>query len=153
MYLIFKNEKDLSLQELTMKRFDYKTIKLTWEKISVAVPSKSINLVDRFRKKVPNEDKKIVIDGKKKFPRLLYALYSLIWFKVDGIAHSSEVLAIMGGSGAGKTSFINALNFRNRGSLKVIEKSNIIKVVRIILYIIQFMKDNRKSKNQWSTNK
>lgn len=141
------------MQDLTIKGSDYKTLKLTWEKISVAVPSQSINLIDRFRKKVSNEDKKIVIDGKKKFLRLLYALYSLIWFKVDGIAHSSEVLAIMGASGAGKTSLLNALNFRNRGSLKVIEKSNIIKVVRIILYIIKFMKDSRPSKNQWSTNK
>ena len=39
-------------------------------------------------------------------------------FLVDGIAKSNEVLAIMGASGAGKTSLLNALNFRNRGILK-----------------------------------
>ena len=38
---------------------------------------------------------------------------------VDGVANSHEVMAIMGASGAGKTSLLNALNFRNRGSLEV----------------------------------
>ena len=53
------------MQESSIKESYNKSIKLTWEKISVALPSPSINLVDKFRKKVPNQDKKIVIDGKK----------------------------------------------------------------------------------------
>lgn len=35
------------------------------------------------------------------------------------MAKSNEVLAIMGASGAGKTSLLNALNFRNRGNLNI----------------------------------
>lgn len=38
---------------------------------------------------------------------------------MSGIAQSNEVLAIMGASGAGKTSLLNVLNFRNRGSLEI----------------------------------
>lgn len=38
---------------------------------------------------------------------------------VNGIAKSNEILAIMGASGAGKTSLLNALNFRNNESLNV----------------------------------
>ena len=38
---------------------------------------------------------------------------------MDGLARSNEVLAIMGASGAGKTSLLNALNFRNRGNLDI----------------------------------
>ncbi|RNA30832.1 ABC subfamily ABCG [Brachionus plicatilis] len=38
---------------------------------------------------------------------------------VSGIAQSNEILAIMGASGAGKTSLLNALNFRNNQSLNV----------------------------------
>ena len=33
--------------------------------------------------------------------------------------HGGEILAIMGASGSGKTTFLNVLNFRNRGRLKV----------------------------------
>jgi ABC-type multidrug transport system fused ATPase/permease subunit len=77
-----------------------KSFKLSWEKISVTLPKPSLNLFDKIRHKAPKEDKQIVID-------------------VDGIANSNEVLAIMGASGAGKTSLLNALNFRNRGSLEV----------------------------------
>ena len=39
--------------------------------------------------------------------------------EVDGMAKPNEILAIMGASGAGKTTFLNALNFRNRGELSV----------------------------------
>jgi ABC-type multidrug transport system ATPase subunit len=43
----------------------------------------------------------------------------MLYSKVDGIANSNEVLAIMGASGAGKTSLLNVLNFRNRGLLNM----------------------------------
>lgn len=38
---------------------------------------------------------------------------------MDGIAKPREILAIMGASGAGKTTMLNVLNFRNRGKLKI----------------------------------
>jgi ABC-type multidrug transport system ATPase subunit len=40
-------------------------------------------------------------------------------FSVSGIAKPYEMLAIMGSSGSGKTTMLNVLNFRNRGSLKI----------------------------------
>ena len=38
---------------------------------------------------------------------------------MNGIAKSGEIQAIMGSSGAGKTSLLNALTLRNRGSLQI----------------------------------
>ena len=39
--------------------------------------------------------------------------------KVSGVARPGEVLAIMGASGAGKSTFLNTLLFRNMQGLKV----------------------------------
>ena len=38
---------------------------------------------------------------------------------VSGVARPREVLALMGSSGAGKTTMLNVLNFRNRTTLQV----------------------------------
>ena len=46
-------------------------------------------------------------------------IYIVFLNEVDGMAKPNEILAIMGASGAGKTTFLNALNFRNRGELSV----------------------------------
>lgn len=77
-----------------------KSFMLTWEKISVDLPRAKPTLIDRI-KKVPAKQIKPIICN------------------VDGMAKSNEVLAIMGASGAGKTSLLNALNFRNRGNLNI----------------------------------
>ena len=78
-----------------------KPIALTWSNINVSSRSNN-SLFARYRKKIFH----------KKHHRGILS-------NVSGIARPGEVLAIMGASGAGKTSLLNVLNHRNREKLKV----------------------------------
>nr|QUF59467.1 ATP-binding cassette transporter Abcg-like2 [Brachionus angularis] len=74
---------------------------LTWSKLYISLPKKT-NLFSKCKK-----NSKSLIQPKQ------------LISNVDGMAKPGEILAIMGASGAGKTTLLNALNFRNRGSLKI----------------------------------
>ncbi|RNA15896.1 white isoform X1 [Brachionus plicatilis] len=78
-------------------------VTLTWKNLTVVSSKKAtLKISNLFRKKEKNcLSKKTIINN------------------VSGIAQSNEILAIMGASGAGKTSLLNALNFRNNESLNV----------------------------------
>nr|QNH67968.1 ATP-binding cassette transporter subfamily G-like protein 2 [Brachionus plicatilis] len=78
-------------------------VTLTWENLTVVSDKKAtFKISNLLRKKEKNcSSKNTIINN------------------VSGIAQSNEILAIMGASGAGKTSLLNALNFRNNQSLNV----------------------------------
>ena len=100
-FLKSKNDSvNIQLNNRSVTDPETKSFMLTWEKISVDLPRAKPTLIDRI-KKVPAKQIKPIICN------------------VDGMAKSNEVLAIMGASGAGKTSLLNALNFRNRGNLNI----------------------------------
>nr|UOU03360.1 ATP-binding cassette subfamily G-like 10 [Brachionus rubens] len=82
-----------------------KNVTLTWKNLTVTSNFKQkCSIFDKFKKKnddLQTEQTKTIIKN------------------VSGIAKSNEILAIMGSSGAGKTSLLNALNFRNNESLEI----------------------------------
>ncbi|CAF0819089.1 unnamed protein product [Brachionus calyciflorus] len=86
------------------KKID-KSVTLTWKNLNVRSNNKlNISILDKFKRnnnQHMNEKNKVIINN------------------VSGIAKSNEILAIMGASGAGKTSLLNAINFRNNESLKI----------------------------------
>nr|UOU03353.1 ATP-binding cassette subfamily G-like 2 [Brachionus rubens] len=79
---------------------DTKQITITWKGITVSVPEKRSLLNKLKGNKYQVKEPRKILD------------------RVDGLACPNEVLAIMGSSGAGKTTLVNVLNFRNRDGLK-----------------------------------
>nr|UOU03354.1 ATP-binding cassette subfamily G-like 4 [Brachionus rubens] len=70
---------------------------LTWENLNVYVPAEKQSFFNMKPEK-PSEKKQIVQN-------------------VSGLAKPGEILAIMGASGAGKTTVLNVLTLRNKGDL------------------------------------
>ncbi len=108
---------------------------LTWN-IENVTATKGSNICTNFMSKKSNET--IILSNSKMRICVFLVLirlwmkrnfFSLFW-KVKGIAKPKDLLCIMGSSGAGKTSLLNVLNFRNINNFKIngIVKINGIKV-------------------------
>ncbi|EFO83464.1 hypothetical protein GCK72_010816 [Caenorhabditis remanei] len=75
---------------------------LYWSSLNVTGPeTKSTNFIDRFRNNAPKRQVKEILHN------------------VSGMAESGKLLAIMGSSGAGKTTLMNVLTSRNLTNLDV----------------------------------
>jgi ABC-type multidrug transport system fused ATPase/permease subunit len=96
------------ITDRTSSTLDYTTqqkiisITLSWKSIKIKVPR---DLIYTFKnaciKTNVNETKKYILND------------------INGIVKSGELMCLMGASGSGKTSLLNALNFRSQNSLDI----------------------------------
>ncbi|CAF0898548.1 unnamed protein product [Brachionus calyciflorus] len=94
----------LSIQSaisLDIEDNDTNKITLSWKDLNAFMPEKNTILSKLKRNSYKVKEPRCILNS------------------IDGLAKPGEVLAIMGASGAGKTTLLNALNFRNRGKLKI----------------------------------
>lgn len=79
-----------------------KNITLSWNSLKIKVPRDVINTITTTCAKThANENKKYILND------------------INGVVQSGELLALMGASGSGKTSLLNALNFRSQNLLNI----------------------------------